>query len=226
MRVVSQISLNWKAGERSLGGQQAFLALLLTAASVLMGCGIFSPEDPPPPGGTEAVQLPTLTVNPESSLVSMVRGIETKNIDLYIHGFADSQTTSDQAFHAFFDLQDRLDFQVATGTEPPADWLNQDERTFFPFFAGLRPVNYEFILFPDPDRPDEFPNPDQDVIYFRKYRIYAIGDLVAHGVADFRIRRVGLNNEWKIVNWTDRRDTTAAGVSTMGKRRLDSLSFQ
>jgi hypothetical protein len=206
-----------------VSGLAAGLAAILVAVT---GCGLFTPEDPPPPFGDDAARLPDLAVDPDSALVSMVQGLESKNIDLYIHGFADSQTTVDQAFHAFFDFQDLADYQVGTGAEPPADWLNQDERTFFPFFAGRRPVNYTVILFPDPERPDEFPDPAQDVIYFRKYRIWAVGDLVAHGVADFRIRRVGLNNEWRIVNWTDRRDTTATGVSTFGKWRLDSLSFR
>ena len=201
--------------------------VFLTAALWLTGCGLFTPEDPPPPGGTGSdFRLPDLTVDPESALVSILQGVESKNIDLYIHGFSDSITSADVGYHAFFDIQDLFDFQVSTGTDPPNDWLNQQERTFFPLFSGLRPVNYVMYMFPDPDRPDQFPDPSSDVIYFRKYRIWAAGDPVAVGRVDFRIQRVGVNNEWKVTTWTDRIDTTAAGVQTFGSRRLDSLSFQ
>lgn len=214
-------------GPWSASARRAGLSIAVWSAVIaLVGCGLFSPEDPvPPSGGGPGTSLPGLTVDPESALVSMVLGIEQRNQDLYMHAFANSTTTADQNFHASFDIQDLLDYQVSTGTEPPTDWVNQNERTFFPLFIGLRPVNYQVVLTPDPNRPDEFPDPDSDVIYFRKYRIFAQTVPMGVGVADIRIQRTGNAGEWKITRWTDSRDTTVANIPTYGGQRLNSLTF-
>ncbi len=198
-------------------------ALAAGVALFLAGCSLFTPEDPPPPGGPPGTPLPILTVDPDSALVSMIRGLETKDINLYLHGFSDSSISTDIAFHAFFDPQDLLDFQISTGVLPPSDWRHLDEETFFPQFAGLRSVPYQVYLTPDPNRPDDEINPDQEVIFYRRYRVWAQADPVAVGLADLRIKRVGVSGEWKIVHWVDRRDTTASALRTFGRRRLDSL---
>jgi hypothetical protein len=43
------------------------------------------------------------------------------------------------------------------------------------------------------------------------------------GLADLTFKRVGVNREWKLVYWEDRRDTSASVVRSYGRRRLDSL---
>jgi hypothetical protein len=189
---------------------------------LLAGCGLFTPATPDPPVSDTGNPLPILTVDPESALVSWERGVELKDINLYMHAFSDSQVSTDVAFHAFFDPQDLLDF-ASGGTPPPADWRNSQEATFAPQFFGLRPVSYVVYLTPDPNRPDLFLDPDSDVIYYRRYRIWAQADPVGVGLVDLRLKRVGVSGEWKIVQWVDRRDTTATVVRTYGRRRLDSL---
>jgi hypothetical protein len=163
---------------------------------------------------------------PEDAVAALERGIETKNIDIYIGAFSDSTSIDDIAFHALFDPQDILDYEVATGAEPPSDWQTPDERRFFPFLAGLRPVNYQVDIYPDSVRTDENITPDQEVLLFRHYRVRAVGDLVAIGAAELRVNWNGDDGEWEITRWADSRDTSAIGESTMGKRRLHSLAFQ
>jgi hypothetical protein len=212
----------WSAAARRAGLSIAVWGGLVA----LVGCGLFTPADPDPPfGDPGGINLPLLTVDPESAIVSMVMGIEQRSQDLYMHAFANSTSTADINFHAFFDIQDLLQYQVDTGAEPPSDWINQNERTFFPLFVGLRPVNYQVILTPDPNRPDEFPDPDNDVLYFRKYRIFAQAAPMGVGVADIRIQRVGIANEWKITQWNDTRDTSDTSIPTYGGQRLNSLTF-
>lgn len=201
------------------GPRAATLAILALAVA---GCGLFTPAEPEPPGGDPGVSLPILTVDPDSALASVIRGLRTENGNLYLHGFSDSTLSTDVGFHGFFDPQDLLDYEVATNTPPPSDWRYTDEETFVPQFFGLRPVPYDVYFTQDPNRPDDFINPDQDVIYYRKYRIWAQAEPVAVGVADIRIQRVGVSGEWKIVQWVDRRDTTASAVLTYGRRRLDA----
>ena len=199
----------------------AMAALFVLAAS---GCGLFTPATPDRPGGGgPGSTLPILTIDPDSAVASLVRGLEDKDQNLYLHGFADSALQTDVAFHAFFDSQDLFDYQVATGALPPSDWRHQDEATFIPQFNGLRGVPYEVYFTQDPNRPDDLLEPDRDVIYYRRYRIWAQAEPIAVGIADLRIQRVGVNGEWKIVQWIDRRDTTAVAIRTYGRRRLDAV---
>jgi len=200
-------------------GRASALAIGLLAAA---GCSLFTPADPEAPGGDPGISLPILTIDPDSALASAIRGIQLENENLYLHGFSDSALSTDVGFHAFFDPQDLLDYTVTTGSEPPSDWRHGDEETFIPQFFGLRPVPYDVYFTQDPNRPDDLPNPDQDVIYYRKYRIWAQAEPIAVGIADIRIQRVGVSGEWKIVQWVDRRDTTASAVRTYGRRRLDA----
>ena len=200
-------------------------AAALTGGLLLAaGCGLFTPATPDPPGGTgPGTSLPILTIDPESALVSVVRGLITKNQSLYLHGISDSAISTDVSFHAFFDPQDLFDYQNQTGSLPPSDWRYVDEETFLPQFTGLRPVTYDVYFTQDPNRPDDLIDPDSDVIFYRRYRIWAQAEPLAVGIADIRIQRVGVSGEWKIVQWVDLRDTTASAVRTFGRRRLDAL---
>lgn len=195
----------------------AALAALAVALAV-GGCGLFTPAEPEPPGGGEGtVRLPSLT-DPDSALYSLVSGIETKNSQLYQHAIADSPTVvTDVNFHAEFDPQDILDYPVT----PPSDWASREEKTFFPYLAGLQPVTYDVYFTEDQSRPDQR-GPQVSYLY-RRYRIYAGSQPLAVGLADLTFQRAGVNQEWKLVRWVDRRDTSDAGVWSYGRRRLNSL---
>lgn len=195
------------------------VASLGALAVLLAGCGLFDPEDPPTPGGGQAVNLPNLTGgSPESTLYSLEVGLETKSLQLYQHALAESTVASDISFHAFFDPQDLADYsQSAT---PPTDWTTPDEKTFFSQLASLIPVSsYELALSEDENRAD-IPGPDEQTLY-RHYRLtYAPNQFLAVGLADLTFRRVGVNQEWKLTRWIDRRDTTVFSLRTMGRQRL------
>jgi hypothetical protein len=201
------------------------LPVLLAIAALVAagGCGLFTPAEPNPPGGGDTgVRLPVLTVSPDSAIYSWETGLELKNETLYMHGITESTVVTDLEFHAFFDPQDAADYEAATGAAPPSDWRSPAEKTFFSQFAGYRPVTYQVFVFPDTARQDE--RNDNEAIYYRRYRVYAGTEPIAFGLADIVLRRVGVNQEWKIVLWTDRRDTTATIVRTLGRQRLDSYS--
>ena len=196
-------------------------AAALVALSVLLaGCGLFDPENPPTPGGGETVNLPNLTGgSPESTFYSLRVGLETKSLQLYQHALAESTVASDIEFHAFFDPQDLLDYsQSAT---PPTDWTSRDEKTFFSQLATLIPVASYQSAFTDDDPPRaDILGPDEQT-WYRHYRLtYAPNQFLAVGLADLTFRRVGVNQEWKLIRWVDRRDTTVFSLRTMGRQRL------
>ena len=210
---------------RGPGRRPAALALAALAAAWMGvatgGCGLFTPAEPEPPGGgDEGIRLPNLT-EPDSALYSLETGIEKQSPDLYRHAIAETTVVTDADFHAVFDPQDTLDYQISTGTLPPRDWTSRDEMSFFPYFASLQPVNYDAYFTEDPDRPDQR-GPDVSILY-RRYRIWAGAQPLAVGLADLTFKRVGVNREWKLVYWEDRRDTSASVVRSYGRRRLDSL---
>ncbi len=199
------------------GARLRFLVLILTVLLASGGCGESTSTVEP----QRERALPDLLA-PDSALVSLELGIINKSRDFYEHAIAETTIVTDADFHATFDPQDTLDYAINTGTRPPQDWTSQNERTFFPYFASLRPVNFTVAFIPDETRPD-VPGPNETIVY-RHYRIYAGSEPLAVGLADLTLKRVGVNHEWKIVNWVDRRDTVATGVRTYGQRRLDSLS--
>jgi hypothetical protein len=193
----------------------------LAAVLAVGGCGLFTPAEPEPPGGGGGgIRLPNLT-EPDSALYSLETGIEKQSPDLYRHAIAETTVVTDADFHAVFDPQDTLDYQISTGTRPPEDWTSRDEMSFFPYFASLQPVNYDAYFTEDPARPDQR-GPNTTILY-RRYRIWAGGQPLAVGLADMTFRRVGVNLEWKLVYWVDRRDTSATVIRSYGRRRLDSL---
>lgn len=198
------------------------LVALLLGLSLSAGCGLFDPETPEPPGTGNLISLPDLTQDPDSALTSIELGVENRNLNLYIHGVAESTTTDGPDFHAFFDIQDTLDFFSDTGSHAPADWGSQDEKTFFNVLIR-QPLTYEMVLVPDGTNRDS--RGSTVTLFFRRYRIYAGGAPVAFGIADLELRRVGISGEWKIVLWTDHRDseTDSTTVPTMGKQRLSSI---
>ena len=137
---------------------------------------------------------------------------------LYAHALAESTVTSDAEFHAFFDPQDIADYsQTST---PPLDWTSRDEKTFFSAFVSVVPVPLTVALVLDANRADIL-NPDENVL-FRHYRITfgSPPQILAIGLGDLYFRRVGVNQEWKLIRWVDRRDTTDFSVRTYGRQRL------
>jgi hypothetical protein len=192
--------------------------LVLLLAFSLAGCGLFNPANPENPSISGGIPLPGLTSDPESALVSLQIGLETRSIDFYRHALAESTAISDAEFHAFFDPQDLAEYQTQTGHQPPSDWTSSQEKTFFSSFTSLVPIAYTVVFTPDVDRPDQ--RGDQTTLFYRHYRIFAGQAPEAIGLMDLVLRRVGVNQEWKIVQWVDRRDTVAAGVKTMGLQRL------
>src|SRR5262245_1667227 len=138
-----------------------------------------------------------------------------------MHAVAESSVVTDQEFHAFFDPQDIIDYsQTAT---PPTDWTSRDEKTFFSAFVSVVPVPLTVDLALDANRPDIL-NPDETVL-FRHYRITFPGSsgppqFLSVGLGDLYFRRVGVNQEWKLIRWVDRRDTTDFSLRTYGRQRL------
>ena len=207
------------ASRRNRIGSRRWLLIVCVGAAVAAGgCTSSSPTDFV--GPEPAIPLPKLT-EPDSALYCIKVGIESKNLQLCTHALAESTVTSDVEFHAFFDPQDLADYgQTAT---PPTDWTSREERTFFMQFTTLIPVpSYTMALAPDANRADVL-GPDETV-YYRHYRVtYGPSQFLAVGLADLTFRRVGAKQEWRMVRWVDRRDTSATAVQSYGRRRLDSL---
>jgi len=198
----------------------AWAALALSMA--LAGCGLFNPEDPPPPGGSGNLHLPSLQT-PDSALFCVITGIATKTQQLYAHVLPD--TLQDGVdFHAFFDPQDLADY-AQTGTPPPSDWTSKDEKTFISQYTTFVPVaTYQAVFTPDENRADFFGQ--DETIYYRHYRISynTPPQFIGVGLADLYFRRVGVNQEWKMIRWVDRRDTTVFNLRTIGRQRLGPVS--
>lgn len=188
------------------------------ALAVALAAGCAESTAPPAPPGTDPTP-PALT-HPDSALRSLERGIRLKSAVLYGHGIADTTVVADADFHASFDPQDSVWYEVATGWPPPP-WGSAEERRFFPFLVERFPVAYDVRFTPDAARPDEVGA--DSAFYFRRYRIFAGAVPVAVGAADLVFRRVGADGDWKLVFWADHRDT-AASVRTYGVRRLDSTA--
>ncbi|HEV8479955.1 MAG TPA: hypothetical protein VGR66_04100 [Candidatus Eisenbacteria bacterium] len=124
-------------------------------------------------------------------------------------------------FHAVFDPDDVADFEQA-GSQPPADWLSKDEKTFIGQYTTMVPVqSYDVAFTPDQSRPD-VPGPDE-TIFYRHYQI-SYGSLppqiIGYGMADMTFRRVGAIQEWKMVRWVDHRDPAVPSARTIGRQRL------
>jgi hypothetical protein len=202
--------------------RQLALACAVVTALAAPGCGIFTPATPDPPGGGATVTLPLLS-SPDSALYSLQLGLTTKNSQYYEHAIAETTLITVADFHAVFDPQDTLDYAVSTGARPPQDWTSQNERTFFSYFVSRQPVNYTVYFLPDDQRQDLQSGSDE-WIFYRHYRVYAATTPVAVGLVDLTIRRLGVNGEWKITFWVDRRDTSATALRTYGRQRLDSLT--
>jgi len=198
----------------------AWAALALTVC--LAWCGLFNPEDPPPPQGSVGIHLPSLQT-PDSALYCVIAGISTKTAQLYEHVLPD--TLQDGVdFHAFFDPQDLVDY-AQTGTPPPNDWTSKDEKTFISQYTTFIPVaTYQAVFTPDANRAD-FLGADE-TIYYRHYRISynTPPQFIGVGLADLYFRRVGVNQEWKMIRWVDRRDTTVFNLRTIGRQRLGQVS--
>jgi hypothetical protein len=192
-----------------------WLAFVFTVP--LAGCGLFKPETPPPPTGT-GTPLPSLQFA-DSALYCIVAGIATKNTRLYEHALPDTLLDGTN-FHAFFDPQDLVDY-ANTGVTPPTDWTTPDEQKFIGQYTNFVPVpSYNVVMVPDQNRQD-VPGPDES-IYYRHYRV-SFGSppqFIGVGLADLYFRRVGVNQDWKMIRWVDRRDTTAFSVRTIGRQRL------
>jgi hypothetical protein len=184
---------------------------------VFAGCGSSAPDTSVSPG--PETRRPSLQT-PDSALYCVVAGIATKSATLYAYALPD--TLQDSAdFHAFFDPQDLLD-DAQGGNTPPADWTTPNEKTFISQLTTLVPVaKYNVAFTADPSRADVLGA--QETVYYRYYQV-AYGSVppqfLAFGVADLYFHRVGINKDWKMVRWVDRRDTTATGLRTMGMQRL------
>jgi hypothetical protein len=186
---------------------------LLTLA--LAGCDHDGNPAAPKPG----VRKPVLQT-PDSALYCVMQGIATKSSQLYEYVLPDTLLDGTN-FHAFFDPQDLVEYANNTGTTPPADWTTPDEKTFIGQYTTLVPVtSYSVALAPDASRAD-FLGPDE-TIYYRHYRVWfgSPAHYLGAGLADLYFRRVGVNQEWKMTRWVDRRDTTDLGVRTIGRQRL------
>lgn len=195
--------------------------MALAFCAALAGCGLFSPEDSPPPP-SPGPSLPSLQT-PDSALYCVIAGMASKTPQLYEHVLPD--TLLDGAdFHAFFDPQDLIDY-AQTGTPPPSDWTSKDEKTFISQYTTFVPVAaYQAVFDTDRSRAD-FLGPDE-TIYYRHYRI-SFGNpphFIGVGLADLTFRRVGIDQEWKMIRWVDRRDTTVSSLRTMGRQRLGPVS--
>jgi len=203
-------------------GPALWLAIVLALG--LAGCGLFNPEDPPPPTGSRGIRKPDLQF-PDSALYCIFVGIATKSPQLY--EFALPDTLLDGVnFHAFFDPQDLIDY-ANTGTTPPTDWTSTEEKTFIGQYTTLVPVaSYNVALALDGNRAD-FLGPDE-TIYYRHYRVTfgSPPQSIGVGLADLYFRRVGVNQEWKMIRWVDRRDTSAFNIRSIGRQRLGPPSVQ
>jgi hypothetical protein len=203
--------------KQRVSGYAASLWLALVLIVPLAGCGLFTPEKPPAPVNS-GTPLPNLQ-SADSALYCIVVGIATKNTRLYEHALPDTLLDGTN-FHAFFDPQDLVDY-ANTGTTPPADWTSTDEKTFIGQYTNFVPApSYNVALVPDQNRAD-VPGPNES-IYYRHYRVSfgSPAQFIGVGLADLYFRRVGVNQDWKMIRWVDRRDTTAFNVRTIGRQRL------
>lgn len=171
---------------------------------------------PPDPGVPHKPNLQT----PDSTLYCVVAGLANKNPQLY--EFILPDTLQDGAdFHAVFDPDDVADFEQA-GSQPPADWLSKDEKTFISQYTAMVSIqSYDVVFTQDQSRPD-VPGPSE-TIFYRHYQV-SYGSLppqlIGYGMADMTFRRVGANQEWKMVRWVDHRDPAVPSARTIGRQRL------
>jgi len=205
-------------------GYLAALWLAISLTLPLAGCGLFNPDDPEPPNPGTETHLPSLQ-SADSALYCIIVGIAAKNTRLYEHALPDTLQDGTN-FHAFFDPQDLIDY-ANTGTPPPTDWTTPEEKTFIASYTSfLHVTNYDVATLPDANRPD-FLGPDE-TIFYRHYRV-SFGSppqFIGVGLADLYFRRVGVNQDWKLIRWVDRRDTSAFTVRTIGRQRLGPVSVQ
>lgn len=198
-----------------------WVAVVLTIP--MAGCGLFNPDDPEPPV-KPGTPLPSLQ-SADSALYCILVGIATKNRLLYEHALPDTLLDGTN-FHAFFDPQDLVDY-ANTGTTPPTDWTTPEEKTFIGQYTTLVPVaSYDVATLPDANRADS-PG-SEETIFYRHYRV-SFGSppqFIGVGLADLYFHRVGVSQDWKLIRWVDRRDTSAFNVRTIGRQRLGPVSVQ
>lgn len=216
------------------------LALAPAAASALLavllvgGCtNPFKPADPQPPSG-EAIVEDFSSI--DAMLNTMGTAIQTKSTngaDTYIRTFADSLTSSDRAFRAFYDPAALAAWLAGSkGQTAPDPWTLANERGLHSRLSSIRqndPYVFNWIRDTKNSPGDQEIAPDVWSVHIH-YTLYAEPDgidpvIIAIGYADLLIQKVG--SRWSIFEWHDRVDpdygvNPSADQKSFTYYRLDS----
>jgi hypothetical protein len=216
------------------GGRLAILALAWMASTGAVGvCKLFRPASPE--HGGVAVLIPTNYSDPESTLVTLARGMAGKanGLAAYSGGIADI-TRDGQSFTATFDPAVLSRYKSLPGAlEVPARWDEVYERTFFfNFIQYKKNADYTLAWGPDQFNPIDPPRGTDTALLHRSYKVTAhLSDgsdlIIAVGYADVSFV-LNPASRWVIVGWQDRVDAAYGGANpgnpdqvSIGWRRLN-----
>ena len=220
---------------RNPARSRGLLAVLLCALVMGACTNPFKPADPEPPDTTA---VPEDYSSPEAVLVTMSLALSSRSTNgatAYLRAFAESTTTGDRAYRAFYDGSVKSNWQAATNLTAPEPWDLQQETAVHSTISGIRPNDgYAWLWLPDPDSPiDDDPALADTVVYHRKYTLLAnkadgSSEVIAIGYVDLAMQKK--EGRWSVFRWVDRLDP-AVGVNpnpidqrTMSWWRLDSLT--
>ena len=210
----------------------ALLALAWCALTggVFSGCrGLFTPAIPEPPKGAPIVLNYR---SPESTLVTMARGMQAKadGAAAWLGAFADSSRPEDgPGYHQFFDLAD----VVGCACDAPSDWGRKDEEEFYLYFLDTVHPSDDFVVYFDPYEHESDPVPTETVVILnRRYRVVALGldetaTVIAIGWGRIQFEKIAADR-WLITRWHDHIDPDLVippgdlEQLTFGRRRLES----
>jgi len=199
----------------------AFAALLLIAAS---GCtNPFQPATPEPPSGNGVVEDFSSIDAMLNTMGTAIQTRSTAGADAYIHTFAESLTTSQRAFRAFYDEAAKAAWLAGSnGQQAPDPWVLQNERGLHSRLSRIRQNDeYAFQWFRDTLSPNDTeiaPDVWSVHIHYKLFATPATTDpvLIAVGFADLLVQKVG--QKWSIFEWHDRVDPDY-GVNPNGDQR-------
>ena len=213
---------------RGRAARLAILALAWLATTGAVGvCKLFRPATPES-GGTGTL-IPANYSDPESTLVTLARGVAGKanGLAAYSGGIADT-TRDGRSFSATFDPAVLARYNSLPGAlEVPKRWDEVYERTFFfNFIQYKKNADYTLAWAPDQFNPIDPPRGADSALLHRAYRVTAhLSDgsdlIIAVGYADLSFVLTAASR-WVIVGWQDRVDPAFGGANPLNPDQVSA----